>query len=342
MDIKKAINKVVNLEDLTERETRSVFAQIMNGKATAGQIGSFITALRMKGETVPEITGAARVMREKALKIRVRSAGSRILDTCGTGGTGTKTFNISTTVAFVAAGCGIKVAKHGNRGVSSKCGSADLLEELGVNVSVTPKTTEKCINEIGIGFLFAPLFHGAMKHAIGPRREVGLRTIFNILGPLSNPALAKRQLMGVYDPKLTETMARVLGNLGCERAFVVNGKGPLDEVSTLGKTRISELRSGMVRTYDIMPGDLGLKKAKLEDILGGTAKKNARVTLSVLSGKKGPQRDIVLANAAVALVAAGKTTDLRKAVKDAEVSIDSGKAMEKLSELVRMTNKRKR
>ena len=351
MDIKKAIEKVVGFNDLSEQEMYSVFDGIMSGKATASQIGAFITALRMKGETVDEITGAARVMRKKALKI---NAGGKsvdinkddidldeetVLDTCGTGGSGTNTYNISTTVAFIIAGCGIKVAKHGNRAASGRCGSADVLEELGVKLDVPVRVTEKCLKAIGIGFLYAPLFHGAMRHAIAPRREIGVRTIFNILGPLSNPALATHQVLGVYEEKLTETMARVLKKLGTKRAFVVHGKDTLDEVTITDRTKVSELKHGRIRNYYVKPSDFGLKKAKLKDIRGGSAKQNAKTVRGVLSGKKGPKRDVALANSSVALVAAGKARNFKRGVCLAAESIDSGRALGKLEELIRTTKR---
>ncbi len=337
MKIKKAISKVVGFEDLTENETRSVFNEIMGGKAAPSQIGAFITALRMKGETVDEITGAAKVMREKAAKIKVSGRSASVLDTCGTGGTGTKVFNVSTTAAFVVAGCGVKVAKHGNRGVSSHCGSADVLEELGVKLDTPVKATERCVNKVGIGFLFAPLYHGAMRYAIGPRREIGIRTIFNILGPLCNPASAKYQVLGVYDPGLTEILARVLKRLGSRRAFVVHGDGPLDEVSVVGKTRISELKGGRVTTYNVSPATFGVKKASLKAIKGGTVRGNAAMVRGVLSGRKGAKRDVVLMNSAVALVAAGKARGFKEGVRLAARSIDSGSAMRKLDQLIRIT-----
>lgn len=340
MDIKKAIRKAVEMENLTEKETRSVFSGIMSGKATPSQVAAFITALHMKGETVDEITGAARVMREKAVKIKISSSGGDVLDTCGTGGSGSNTFNISTTVAFVLAACGVKVAKHGNRSASSPCGSADVLERLGVKIDVSAGRTGKCINKIGIGFLFAPLFHGAMKHAAVPRREIGVRTIFNILGPLSNPASAECQLLGVYDAGLTEVIARVLKKLGSKRAYVVHGAGPLDEVSIAGKTKVSELAGGKVRTYYVTPGSFGVKKAPIKSVSGASAARNAKTVRNVLSGGKGPKRDIVLVNSSVALRAAGKVKNFKQGVRAAASAIDSGKALEKLEQLVNLTNKR--
>ncbi len=351
MDIRQAIEKAARWENLTERETRDAFDQIMTGGATPAQIGAFATALRMKGETVEEITGAAKVMREKALKIKIggRAVGidrddinideETILDTCGTGGTGTNTFNISTTVAFVVAGAGVKVAKHGNRSASSMCGSADVLEALGVKLDVPIEVTEKCIREIGIGFIYAPLFHGAMKYAVAPRKEIGIRTIFNLLGPLCNPVSANCQVLGVYEEYLTTVIARVLRNLGSKRAFVVHGRDALDEVTITGKTRVSELVNGRIKEYVVAPATFGLKKAKTEDIKGGDARENADIIMKVLLGEKGPRRDIVLANSSAALVAAGKARNFKEGVRIAAGSIDTGKAAEKLKMLVEITGK---
>jgi anthranilate phosphoribosyltransferase len=348
--IKEAIEKAVQRIDLTEQESREVFDEIMSGKATFSQIGAFVTALRMKGETADEITGAVKVMREKSIKIRagrslididrddINIDEETIVDTCGTGGSGTSTFNISTTAAFVVAGCGLKVAKHGNRAASSQCGSADVLEALGVNLDTTPELVERCIREIGIGFLYAPLFHGAMKYAITPRKEIGIRTIFNILGPLSNPAGATGQVLGVYDAELTEIMAKVLKNLGAKRAFVVHGMDTLDEITITGETKVTELKDGRMRSYFVEPTMFGLKKARLEDIRGGDAKTNAQAVLSVLRSEKGPKRDVVLMNAAAALIAGFKAQDFKEGIRYAAESIDSGKALEKLNRLIEYTN----
>jgi anthranilate phosphoribosyltransferase len=348
--IREAIEKVVKRKDLTESEMRGAFDDVMSGCATPAQIASFVTALRMKGETVEEITAAAKVMREKSVHI---SAGDKlvdidrddinlddetIIDTCGTGGSGTNTFNISTTVAFVIAGCGLKVAKHGNRGASSACGSADVLEALGVRLDVGPDMVQRCILEIGIGFLYAPSFHGAMKHAVLPRKEIGIRTIFNILGPLSNPANATSQVLGVYDPALTEVMAKVLRNLGSRRAFVVHGMDTLDEITITGKTRVSELNGGRIRNYYISPEKFGIKRASLDDIRGGDAKENAGITLSVLKGELSARRDVVLLNAAAGLVSGFKAKNMKTGVRLAAESIDSGRAMEKLLKLIELTN----
>lgn len=335
--ISEAIGKVVEGNNLSESEMIEVMNQIMGGEATPAQIGSFITALRVKGETVEEVTGAARVMREKAVKINTNSP--MVVDTCGTGGDGANTFNISTTAAFVVAGAGITVAKHGNRSVSSNCGSADVLKALGVNIEADVNTVERCLNENGIGFLFAPLLHGAMKYAIGPRREIGIRTIFNILGPLTNPAGANAQVVGIYSGGLTEKLAAVLGNLGSDHAFVVHGEDGLDEISMVSKTKISELRDGKVSSYWIKPEDFNLERCRAEDIMGGSPEENASITLGVLKGEKGPKRNVVLLNAAAAVVAGGKAETLVEGIRVAAESIDSRAAMRKLNGLVEMTNK---
>jgi anthranilate synthase component 1 len=333
MRLQDLIDKVVNQYHLEEKEAEEAMAQIMSGEATSAQIAALITALRLKGETVDEITGFARAMRAHGKKIRVNK---RLVDIVGTGGDRSFTFNISTTTAFVAAAAGLPVAKHGNRAVSSKCGSADVLEALGVNMALTPAQVERCLEENGICFLFAPVFHEAMKHAVGPRREIGIRTVFNLLGPLTNPADAKVQLVGVYHPHLTGVMARVLRSLGVERAMVVHGDG-LDEISHTGETRVSELMGGEIRTYYLSPEDIGLKRGKLADICGGNAEDNARMTRDVLSGKPGPCRDVVLMNAAAALFVGGKVESLREGVELAAQVIDSGAALRKLEDLVAFT-----
>ena len=332
MDIKEAISKVILGEDLLEEEAEAVMGQIMAGKATPAQIGAFLTALRLKGETVEEITGCARAMRRSAIPVRPRRRD--LVDTCGTGGDKTGSFNISTTAAFVVAGAGIGVAKHGNRSVSSRCGSADLLEALGVNLELTPEQVAHCIDEVGIGFLFAPRLHPAMKHAIGPRREMGVRTIFNILGPLTNPAGATRQIMGVYDPSLTSPLAQVLGKLGAQAAFVVHGADGLDELSTTGINRVSHLRDGWVKDFALDPAELGLPGARLEDLRGGTVEENAQITQAILAGEQGPRRNVVLLNAAAALVAGGAAGDFEEGLQRAAEAIDSGRAREKLESLV--------
>jgi len=335
--IKEAIAKVVERKNLTEEEMVSVMREIMEGEATPSQIASFITALRMKGETVDEITGAARVMREKALKVKTKA--SVVVDTCGTGGDEAFTFNISTAAAFVAAGAGLTVAKHGNRSVSSKSGSADVLKALGMNIEAEVEMVEACLDTIGIGFLFAPMMHGAMKHAIGPRREIGIRTIFNILGPLTNPAGAQYQVLGVYRSELTEVLAEVLKNLGSIRAFVVSGNDGLDEITLTSETKVSELKDGEVRTYSIKPEDFGMSRCKLFELQGGDPDDNAGIIREILKGGKGPKRDIVVLNAAAAITASGMAKDIKEGVRLAEESIDSGKALEKLERLIEITNR---
>ena len=332
--IKEAINMLVSKINLTEPESAECMKDIMEGKSTDAQTGAFLAALRMKGETVEEITGAARIMRAKAAAIK---APEGVLDTCGTGGDMSHTFNISTTTAFVVAGAGVPVAKHGNRSVSSRSGSADVLEALGVKIDLLPGKVEKCLFETGFGFLFAPLFHPAMKYAIGPRRELGIRTIFNILGPITNPANAKRQILGVFANRLTETLAMVLGKLGAVDAMVVHGEDGLDEVSISGRTRVSRFKDGEVRNFFIEPEDFGIWRNEIEQIRGGEKDENAAITLLILNGEKGPRRDIVLMNSAVALVAAGTTEDFRTAFQTAEESIDSGRALKKFEEVKRVS-----
>ena len=347
--IKAAIAKIVERKDLTETEMIAVMDQIMGGEATPAQIAAFITALRMKGETVDEITGAARVMRDRATPIRVGKVldidredinldQETILDVVGTGGDGTNTFNISTTVSFVVAACGVKVAKHGNRSVSSLCGSADVLEKLGVNLDVTPEKVEECIRELGIGFLFAPALHGAMKYAIGPRKEVGIRTIFNILGPLTNPAGADCQVLGVYQEALVEPLAQVLARLGCRRGFVVYGMDGMDEITLTGPTRVAEIRDGKVKVFTIEPEDFGLSRCPMSALQGGNAVGNAEIVRSVLQGETGPRRDVVLLNAAFALIAAGVAEDIPSGLELARAAIDEGRALAKVDALAGMTN----
>ena len=348
--IKKAIAKVVERHDLTENEMIEVMDQIMSGEATPAQVAAFITALRMKGETVDEITGAARVMRDRVTPIRVGRNVldmdrddinldlESILDTCGTGGSGTNSFNVSTTVAFVISACGVKVAKHGNRAVSSSCGSADVLESLGVNLDVPPETVENCINKIGIGFLFAPALHGAMKHAIGPRREIGIRTIFNILGPLTNPAGAGCQVLGVYREDLVEKLAYVLKKLGCRHGFVVHGRDGMDEITLTTETCMAEVTAEGVAVKTFAPEELGLARCPMEELRGGDAAGNAQIVRAILAGEKGPKRDIVLLNAAFGLVAAGKAADPREGLSIAADAIESGRALGQLKKLITMTN----
>lgn len=349
--IRKAIAKIVEREDLTEGEMIEVMNQIMSGECTPAQIGSFITALRMKGETIEEITGAARVMREMATPIRVgrnvldidrddiNIDQETILDVVGTGGDGTNTFNVSTTVSFVVSACGVKVAKHGNRSVSSACGSADVLEKLGINLDVTPETVERCIREIGIGFLFAPALHGAMKFAIGPRREIGIRTIFNILGPLTNPANADCQVMGVYRADLVEKLAGVLHRLGCRHGFVVHGSDGMDEMTLTGETLVAEVTPEGIRMTSIVPEHLGLARCDMAALKGGDAVANAVIVRSVLAGEQGPRRDIVLLNAAYALLAAGKATTAAEGITLAAEAIDSGRALQQVEKLADMTSR---
>ena len=334
--IREAISKVVDQKDLTEEEAIGVMNEIMGGEATPAQIACFLTALRLKGETVEEITGSARVMREKAMQVKAKQ--DIVVDTCGTGGDGLHTFNISTTAAFVVAGADLAVAKHGNRSVSSRCGSADLLKAFGVNIEAGLEKVEECLEKVGIGFLFAPLLHGAMKYAIGPRREIGIRTIFNILGPLTNPAGAQAQVLGVYAPPLTELLAGVLRNLGSQHAFVVHGMDGLDEITLTSETKVSELAEGKIKNYQIKPEDFGFKSCRMEDLKGGDAQENVEITRSVLKAEPGPRREIVLLNAAAAIVAGGKAKDLSQGIEKAARSIDSGKAMKKLEELISLTN----
>ncbi len=331
-----AIGKLVEQQDLTQEEAAQAMRQIMEGGATPAQIAAFLIALRMKGESIEEITGCARVMREKA--IHIRAPYPNVIDTCGTGGDGSQTFNISTTAAFVVAAAGVPVAKHGNRAMSSRCGSADLLQALGVAIELTPEMAETCLAEVGMTFLFAPLFHSAMKYAIGPRREIGVRTIFNILGPLTNPAGAKHQILGVSRKELAEPMARVLANLGCSRAFVVHGADGLDEITSTGETHITALDAGQIRSYSIRPEQFGLRRAPLGALAGGEAAQNAAITMAVLEGKPGPRRDVVLLNAAAALAVAGTAPDLHTGLQLAAQAIDSGAALEKLRRLQRFTS----
>lgn len=335
--IKEAIAKVIKGTDITEAEMIEVMNEVMTGAASPAQIGSFITALRMKGETVDEITGAAKVMRDKATKVEAPVAD--IIDTCGTGGDESMTFNISTASAFVAAGSGITVAKHGNRSISSKSGSADVLRALGVNIEVEVSRVEECLKKAGIGFLFAPALHGAMKYAAPVRREIGIRSIFNILGPLTNPAGAKRQIIGVYDPALTDTLAKVLFNLGSVHAFVFRGEDGLDEITLTDETKVTELKDGSIRTYHLKPEDLGFERCSLKDLQGGDPDVNAGIILDVLNGKKGPARDVVILNSAAAITVGGKTHCMEEGVAIARGVIDSGAALEKLEMLKAITNR---
>jgi anthranilate phosphoribosyltransferase len=339
MDIQRAIDLLSRFGHLQSDEAEAVMNQIMTGEATEAQIAAYLMGLRMKGETQDEMIGSAKAMRENAHRVPTKANGD-LLDTCGTGGDRSGTFNISTTVAFVAAGAGIKVAKHGNRAASSKCGSADVLNELGVNLDLTPEQVGECIDNVGIGFLFAPKLHPAMKYAIGPRRQMAVRTIFNILGPLTNPAGASRQLMGVFAADLTDMLAHVLGQLGSKEAIVVSGYGGLDELTTTGPNHVSHYRDGKVNTYDFNPDDLGFRGAHISELLGDDAPKNAAILRGVLSGDvQDAKRDVVLLNAGAALVAGGVAKDFEDGVRLAAEIIDSGAATDKLHALVEYSQK---
>ncbi len=334
MDIQRAVDVISRFGHLQLEEAEAVMNQIMTGQASEAQIGAYLMGLRMKGETQDEITGSARAMRANAHHVPTRYDGA-LLDTCGTGGDRSGTFNISTTVAFVAAGAGVPVAKHGNRAASSKCGSADVLAELGVNLELTPEQVGRCVDEVGIGFLFALKLHPAMKNAIGPRREIAVRTIFNILGPLTNPAGARRQLVGVFTPDLTDTLAHVLGALGATSALVVSGYGGLDELTTTGPNHVSRYQDGAVSTYELDPRAYGFAGAHISDLLGGDAPTNAAILRGVLAGTvNGPKRDVVLLNAAAALIAGGRVDTVADGVALARETLDSGAALAKLDALV--------
>ncbi|WP_447977369.1 anthranilate phosphoribosyltransferase [Candidatus Nitrospira bockiana] len=333
--IKDAIAKLAERVDLTEKEAEEVLLEIMDGAATPAQIAAYLMGLRIKGETVEEIAGSARAMRSRAARIRV--ADPLVVDTCGTGGDRSQTFNISTTAAFVVAGGGLTVAKHGNRSVSSRCGSADVLAALGVRIDLPVDRVGECVNEVGIGFLFAPLFHGAMKHCAAPRQEMGVRTLLNILGPLSNPAGATIQVLGVYDYQLTELMAKVLVHLGAQHCFLVHGMDGLDEVTLTDRTRVSEGKAGVVSSYFIEPKDVGLTPVRLKDLIGGDAQENAQIVRDVLLGRRGPKRDVVCVNAALAFVAGRKAKTLQEGFELAGRVIDNGAAMEKLERLIAFT-----
>ena len=337
--VSSAIRTVTGGESLTEHDAYEVMSAVMDGEATDAQIASLVTAIRMKGESVDEIVGFARAMREHAVAVRPRAAD--VLDTCGTGGDGLSTFNISTTTAFVAAGAGVAVAKHGNRAVSSAAGSADVLEQLGVRIDLDAGGMARCIDEVGLGFLFAPSLHASMRHAAGPRREIAIRTVFNVLGPLTNPAGARRQLLGVYAPELVPVMAEVAGRLGAERVLVVHGHPGLDEVSASGPTTIGEYSAerGEVRVWEVTPEEVGIARGTLAGIAGGDAEANAAITRAVLGGAHGPPRDVVLMNSAAALLAAGTVTDLAEGVVRARISIDSGAALGRLEALATLTQR---
>jgi anthranilate phosphoribosyltransferase len=334
--LKPYIQSVINRQHLSAAQAEEAMTIIMTGQATQAQIGAYLVGLRMKGETVEEITGSARAMREQSSKVPYTNGKGDLLDTAGTGGDGAHTFNISTGAAFIIAGAGKKVAKHGNRAASSKCGSADVLGALGVNIDLTPEQVAACIDEVGIGFIFAPRFHPAMKHAIGPRREIGQRTIFNVLGPLTNPAGATHQLIGVYDADLTQILAEVLGELGGQAAYVVHGDGGLDELTTSGVNRVSHLKDGKVDTFELNAADFGLRPAGRDDLRGGDPEENARMLRALLSGEDdSPRRDVLILNSAAAL--ATETGDFDQALLMAENSLTSGAALNQLDRLVRFS-----
>ncbi len=330
--ISQAMTLLAQGKNLQQEIAYRAMFQILSGEATPVQIASFLTALRVKGESVEEITACARVMREKVT--RIQSKHPVILDTCGTGGDGGNTFNISTAAAIVAAGAGAVVAKHGNRAISSKCGSSDVLKALGVNVDqTTPEKMQRCLDEIGIAFLFAPLLHGAMKYAAPIRRELGFRTIFNILGPLTNPAGATRQLIGVYEASLIRPIADVLLNLGVEHALVVHGAGGFDEISTLGATKVNEIKDGNILSYEINPEEFGFEVPRLHDLLGGDAEQNAHILLKIFQGERGPRRDITVLNSGAALMVTGLASTVKEGIQRAQSAIDDGSALKKLDQL---------
>ena len=346
--ITEAVRALVDRRDLSRIEAAAAMEAIMSGSATNAQIAAFLTALRMKGETVEELIGFAQVMRQKAVKVRTRAGEvvgatgtdrEMLIDTAGTGGDASGTFNVSTATAFVVAGAGLKVAKHGNRSVSSLCGSADVVETLGINIELPPAKVARCVDEVGIGFLYAPLLHTAMKHVMAARREMGIRTVFNMLGPLTNPAGANAQIIGVYSDALTEPLARVLAELGTLRAFVVHGADGLDEISNTGPSHISEVHEGVVRSSTVCPEDFGLPRATIQDLRGGDREENAEIIRRVLAGEAGPRRDIVLMNAAAALVVGGKARDFKEGVALAARSIDSGAAAAKLAGLIALSQR---
>jgi anthranilate phosphoribosyltransferase len=346
--ITEAVRALVDRRDLTRIEAAAAMEAIMSGASTNAQIAAFLTALRMKGETVEELIGFAQVMRQKAVKVRthdgdvVGATGTdreMLIDTCGTGGDASGTFNVSTATAFVVAGAGLKVAKHGNRSVSSLCGSADVVETLGINLELTPAQVARCVDEAGIGFLYAPLLHTAMKHVMAARREMGIRTVFNMLGPLTNPAGANAQVIGVYAATLTDPLARVLAELGTYRAFVVHGADGLDEISNTGESHISEVHEGVVRSSRVRPEDFGMPRAAIRDLQGGDREENAGIIRQLLQGETGPRRDIVLMNAAAALVAGGRAREFKEGVEIAARSIDTGAARGKLDALVTLSQR---
>ena len=346
--ITEAVRALVDRRDLTRLEAAAAMEAIMSGAATNAQIAAFLTALRMKGETVEELIGFAQVMREKVVKVRPRAGDmvgatgtdrEMLIDTCGTGGDASGTFNVSTATAFVVAGAGLRVAKHGNRSVSSLCGSADVVETLGIDIELSPAQVASCIDEVGIGFLYAPLLHTAMKHVMATRREMGVRTVFNMLGPLTNPAGANAQVIGVYAASLTDPLARVLAELGTLRAFVVHGADGLDEISNTGESHISEVHEGVVRSSTVRPEDFGMPRAAIRDLQGGDREENARIIRQVLGGETGPRRDIVLMNAAAALVVGNKAEDLKEGVALAAAAIDERSAAGKLEDLIALSRR---
>ncbi|ULO09318.1 anthranilate phosphoribosyltransferase [Paenibacillus sp. 19GGS1-52] len=333
--IQSGIAGLIKGENLTRAEARGIMGTIMEGEATPAQIGSLLTALRIKGETVEEITGFAEAMRGFGTHVLTESA--RLLDTCGTGGSGIHKFNISTASAIISSAASVRVAKHGNRSASGRAGSADVLEALGVNIHLNAEQARQCLDSIGICFLFAQIYHPSMKHAAGPRRELGVRTVFNMLGPLTNPAGADRQLLGIYDRNMTETVANVLKELGSKRAMVVSSLDGLDEISISAPTLVSELKEGQVTTYEISPYDLGLNMHSLEAVMGGDAAENAAIITTVLEGVINPYRDIVLANAGACIYVAGLADTLSEGVEKARIAVDSGLALAKLDQLKAMT-----
>jgi len=346
--IAEALRALVDRKDLSRIEAAAAMEAIMSGAATNAQIAAFLTALRMKGETVEELIGFAQVMRQKAVKVRTRASEvvgatgtdrEMLIDTAGTGGDASGTFNVSTATAFVVAGAGLKVAKHGNRSVSSLCGSADVVETLGINIELSAAKVARCVDEVGIGFLYAPLLHTAMKHVMAARREMGIRTVFNMLGPLTNPAGANAQVIGVYSDALTEPLARALAELGTLRAYVVHGDDGLDEISNTGPSHISEVREGVVRSSTVRPEDFGLPRSSLQDLRGGDREENAEIVRHVLAAEAGPRRDIVLMNAAAALVVGGKAHDFKEGVAVAAESVDSGAAAAKLAGLIALSQR---
>lgn len=334
--LKEVLHKLVDRQDISELESYEAMNEIMAGKATSAQVAAFITALRLKGETPEEIAGCAKAMRDNCIQINPRS--DHLVDTCGTGGDGLNTFNISTTAAFVAAGAGVTVAKHGNRSISSRSGSADVLEALDIAIDLTPEQVTECINQVGIGFMFAPTFHPAMRHAMGPRRELGFRSVFNILGPLTNPASAKRQVLGVYDRRLTGLIASALKRLGAQRVFVVHGDDGADELTLRGTNHVTELSNGTIQSYSLRARDLGLREGSTEELSGAGPEENARITLDILSGKdQSLRRDVVLLNAGAAIAASSDFLSLAEGVEAARVSIDSGAAYRRLQQLQECT-----